>query len=291
MTFNEGMRIDTSTTSTGGGGGGRGIAVGGGVGGLAIMLIALFLGVDPGPVMQQPMGTSQAGPGYDLSKCKTGADANKYVECRVVATGNSVDSVWAQLLQGYKRPAMKLFKGQINTGCGAADSDVGPFYCPADYTAYFDTDFFQVLKDQFGSSGGPLAQEYVVAHEYGHHVQNLTGDLEKSQQGAKGATGGGVRSELQADCYAGVWAHFASITKQPGTDVTFLQPLTDRDIADALSAAASVGDDHIQKQATGRVNPHSWTHGSSAQRQKWFTVGYQTGDPNQCNTFAARDLG
>jgi len=291
MTFNEGMRIDTSTTSTGGGGGGRGIAVGGGVGGLAVMLIALFLGVDPGPVMQQPMGTSQAGAGYDLSKCKTGADANKYVECRVVATGNSVDSVWEQLLKGYKRPAMKLFKGQINTGCGAADSDVGPFYCPADYTAYFDTDFFQILKDQFGSSGGPLAQEYVVAHEYGHHVQNLTGDLEKSQQGAKGATGGGVRSELQADCYAGVWAHYASITKQPGTDVTFLQPLTDRDIADALSAAASVGDDHIQKQATGRVNPHTWTHGSSAQRQKWFTVGYQTGDPNQCNTFAARDLG
>jgi predicted metalloprotease len=297
MTFNEGMRIDTSTTSTRGGrGGGRGIAVGGGVGGLAIMLIALFLGVDPGPVLQQQSvgpGPSQGGQSsYDLSKCKTGADANKYVECRVVATGNSVDTVWEQLLPGYQRPKMTLFKGQINTGCGAADSDIGPFYCPADYTAYFDTDFFDVLKREFGSSGGPLAQEYVVAHEYGHHVQNLTGDLQKSQgRGAQGAQGAGVRSELQADCYAGVWAHYAAITKQPGTDVTYLQPLSDRDIADALSAAASVGDDHIQKQATGRVTPHTWTHGSSAQRQKWFTVGYQTGDPNKCDTFSARDLG
>lgn len=292
MTFNEGMRIDTSTTSTGGGGG-RGIALGGGIGGLAILLLALFLGVDPGPALQQPIGPSQGGgqSSYDLSKCKTGADANKFVECRVVATGNSVDSVWQQLLPGYKRPQMKLFKGQVQTGCGAADSDMGPFYCPADYTAYFDTDFFQVLKDQFGSSGGPLAQEYVVAHEYGHHVQNLTGDLRKSQKGAQGANGGGVRSELQADCYAGVWAHYAAITKQPGTDVTYLQPLTDKDIADALSAASSVGDDRIQKQATGRVNPESWTHGSSAQRQKWFTVGYQTGDPNKCDTFSAPNLG
>jgi predicted metalloprotease len=293
MTFNEGMRIDTSTTSTGGGGGGRGIAIGGGIGGLAILLLALFLGVDPGPVLQQPIGPQSQGgqSGYDLSKCKTGADANKFVECRVVATGNSVDGVWGQLLKGYQRPNMKLFKGQVNTGCGAADSDMGPFYCPADRTAYFDTDFFQVLKDRFGSSGGPLAQEYVVAHEYGHHVQNLTGDLRKAQQGVQGSQGNGVRSELQADCYAGVWAHYAAITKQPGTDVTYLEPLSDKDIADALSAASSVGDDRIQKAATGRVNPESWTHGSSAERQKWFTVGYQTGDPNKCDTFSARDLG
>ena len=293
MTFNEGMRIDTSTTSTGGGAG-RGIAIGGGVGGLAIVLLALFLGVDPGPVLsQQQIGQAQpqSGPTYDLSKCKTGADANKYVECLVVATGNSVDAVWEDLLRGYQRPNMKLFKGQIQTGCGPADSSVGPLYCPADRTAYFDTDFFQVLKTQFGSSGGPLAEEYVVAHEYGHHVQNLTGDLGKARQGAQGATGNGVRSELQADCYAGVWAHYAAITKQPGTDVTYLQPLSDKDIADALSAASSVGDDRIQEQATGRVNPESWTHGSSEQRQKWFTIGYQTGDPNQCNTFKAANLG
>ncbi|MGH3564114.1 MAG: neutral zinc metallopeptidase, partial [Mycobacterium sp.] len=169
--------------------------------------------------------------------------------------------------------------------------DVGPFYCPVDQTAYFDTDFFQVLRDQFGSSGGPLAQEYVVAHEFGHHVQNLRGALGRAQQGAQGATGNGVRTELQADCYAGVWAHYASITKQESTGVTFLQPLSDSDIADGLSAAASVGDDRIQQAATGYTNPESWTHGSSEQRQHWFTTGYQTGDPNRCDTFAARGLG
>ncbi|HEX9498778.1 MAG TPA: neutral zinc metallopeptidase, partial [Mycobacterium sp.] len=160
-----------------------------------------------------------------------------------------------------------------------------------DKTAYFDTDFFQVLVDQFGSSGGPLAQEYVVAHEYGHHVQDLKGDLGRAQQDPEGATGGGVRTELQADCYAGVWAHYAAITKQQSTGVPFLEPLSDKDIADALSAASSVGDDRIQKSATGRVNPESWTHGSSAERQKWFTVGYQTGDPNKCDTFATDNLG
>ncbi|MCW2691361.1 MAG: rane protein [Mycobacterium sp.] len=295
MTFNEGMQIDTSTSSSSGGsGGGRGIAIGGGLGGLLIVVVALFLGVDPGtviPQQQQGAGQDQIAPGFDLSQCKTGADANNIVQCRVVATGNSVDAVWQQLMPGYTRPRTRLFTGQVNTGCGPATSDVGPFYCPVDQTAYFDTDFFQVLVERFGSSGGPLAQEYVVAHEYGHHVQNLQGTLGRAQQGAQGAEGNGVRTELQADCYAGIWAHYAAITKQPGTDVTFLQPLTDKDIADALSAAASVGDDRIQQSATGRVNPESWTHGSSAERQKWFTIGYQTGDPNKCDTFNAPSLG
>jgi predicted metalloprotease len=230
-------------------------------------------------------------PGFDLSQCKTGEDANKIVECRVVATGNSVDGVWSQLLKGYTRPKVRLFSQQVNTGCGPATTDVGPFYCPVDKTAYFDTSFFQVLTDQFGSSGGPLAQEYVVAHEFGHHVQDLAGVLGRAQQGPGGSEGNGVRTELQADCYAGVWAHYAAITKQESTGVTFLEPLTDKDIADALSAASSVGDDRIQKSSTGRVNPETWTHGSSAERQKWFTTGYQTGDPNKCDTFSAGDLG
>jgi len=294
MTFNEGMQIDTTNISTGGGRGpGRGIAIGGGLGGLLIVVVALFLGVDPStvvPTEQIDTGGIEA-PGYDLTHCKTGADANKYVECRVAATTNSVDGVWSQIMPGYTAPKTMLFHGQVQTGCGPADSSVGPFYCPVDQTAYFDTDFFQVLVDQFGSSGGPLAQEYVVAHEYGHHVQNLRNVLGRAQQDPQGATGAGVRTELQADCYAGVWAHFASITKQPGTDVTYLEPLTDKDIADALSAASSVGDDRIQEQATGRVNPDSWTHGSSEQRQKWFTVGYQSGDADQCDTFDASNLG
>ncbi|MGV0852467.1 KPN_02809 family neutral zinc metallopeptidase [Mycolicibacterium phlei] len=297
MTFNEGMRIDTSTTSTSGGGRGpgRGIAIGGGMGGLLIVVVALLLGVDPSSVMpsQQQIGTDGVeAPGFDLSQCRTGEDANTITECRVVATANSLDGIWPQLLRGYQRPQVRLFTGFVETGCGAADSNVGPFYCPADQTAYFDVGFFDVLKDQFGSSGGPLAQEYVVAHEFGHHVQNLQGVLGRAHgPGAAGPTGAGVRTELQADCYAGVWAHYAAITKQEGTDVTFLKPLTDKDIADALSAAAAVGDDRIQKQATGRVNPEAWTHGSSAQRQKWFTEGYRTGDPGACDTFATNNLG
>ena len=183
MTFNEGIRIDTSNTSTsgggGGGGGGRGIAVGGGMVGLIILLLTLFLGGDPGSVLSQqaiePQGGVEA-PGFDLSQCRTGKDANDIIECRMIATGNSVDGVWSQLMKGYTPPHMKLFKDSTDTGCGPATTDVGPFYCPVDQTAYFDTGFFEVLVNQFGSSGGPLAQEYVVAHEYGHHVQNLLGE-------------------------------------------------------------------------------------------------------------------
>jgi uncharacterized protein len=284
------MQIDTSTASSSGGG--MRMAIGGGVGGLLILVVAMFLGIDPGGVVsQQPMDTrDDVAPGFDLSLCKTGADANKYVQCRVIATGNSVDAVWHQLMPSYTRPRLRLFTGSVNTGCGPATTAVGPFYCPVDQTAYFDTDFFQELVDKFGSSGGPFAQEYVVAHEYGHHVQQLQGVLGRSQQGAQGAGGNGVRTELQADCYAGIWAHYASTVKQKSTGVPYLEPLSDRDIADALSAAASVGDDRIQKEATGRVNPESWTHGSSAQRQHWFTVGYQTGDPNNCDTFDATNL-
>lgn len=290
------MRIDTSTASSSGGGGGpgRGIAVGGGVGGLLILVVALFLGVDPSTVPQQGQYGSQGvqAPGFDLSQCKTGADANAIPQCRVLATATSLDGIWPQLMPDYTRPGVHLFRDSVNTACGPATSEVGPFYCPADQTAYFDVGFFNILRDQFGSSGGPLAQEYVVAHEFGHHVQNLTGALRQSQgPGAAGPTGGGVRTELQADCYAGVWAHYAAITKQEGTDVTFLQPLTDKDIADALSAAAAVGDDRIQKQTTGRVNPEAWTHGSAAQRQKWFTEGYRTGDPQACDTFSTENLG
>jgi predicted metalloprotease len=295
MTFNQGMQIDTSHTSTsGGGGGGRVIAIGGGIGGLVIAVIALLLGADPGNVLssQQTVAQQPGAGAVDISMCKTGADANKYLQCRLIATGNSVDGVWSQLMgSGYQPPNMRLFTDSVYTGCGPATTSIGPFYCPVDKTAYFDTGFFKMLVDQFGSSGGPLAQEYVVAHEYGHHVQDLLGDIGRAQQGPQGANGNSVRTELQADCYAGVWAHYAAITKQQSTGVPYLEPLSDKDIADALSAAASVGDDRIQKQATGRINPEQWTHGSSAERQHWFTVGYQTGDPKQCDTFDAANLG
>jgi uncharacterized protein len=294
MTFNEGVQIDTSTTSSSGGGPGRGLAIGGGLGGLVIAVVAVLLGVDPGTVgLSGPQAGQQQQDvsGFDVSQCKTGADANKILGCRIIATGNSVDAVWTQLLgRQYTRPDIRLFHDAVNTACGGATTEVGPFYCPGDQTAYFDTDFFGVLVDQFGSSGGPLAQEYVVAHEFGHHVQDLLGDIGRAQQGAQGALGNGVRTELQADCYAGVWAHYASTVKQQSTGVPYLKPLTDKDIQDALSAANSVGDDWIQKRSTGRVTPDSFTHGTSEQRQHWFTVGYQMGDPKRCDTYDAADL-
>ena len=294
MSFREGMEIDTTPTSTSAGDGRR-IAIVGGIGGLLIVVVALFLGIDPGtvPPHQAEKGPGQGveGPPFDLSQCVTGEDANRFVQCRVVATTNSVDAVWKELLPGYNPPHITLFSREVPTGCGLVSFDFGPFYCPVDQTVYLDTNFLQVLVDYYGSSPGAVAQEYVVAHEYGHHVQNLQGLVGRRQQDAQGAQGAGVRTELQADCYAGVWAHYAPFTKEQSTGVPFLEPLTAEDIADALSAASAVGDDRIQRAATGTVNPESWKHGSSAQRQRWFAVGYQTGDPSKCDTFATNDLG
>ncbi|MGW0175356.1 KPN_02809 family neutral zinc metallopeptidase [Rhodococcus sp. NPDC003322] len=304
MTFNEGTRIDSGRVQVGGGGGGGGrggkFALGGGLGGLVVLVLALLLGGNPGTLLGNLSGatdSSQLGTGAvdTLQNCETGADANRDVNCRVAFTAASLDSVWGQQLEAqtgtrYVEPGVMLFSGAVNTGCGTATSEVGPFYCPADTTAYFDTSFFQLLVDQYGSSGGPLAQEYVVAHEVGHHIQNQLGDIGRAQTDPQGPESGAVRTELQADCYAGIWAHYAD--NQPGPDggAPFLKPLSQSDIKDALSAASSVGDDRIQKAATGRVNPEGWTHGSAEQRQKWFLTGYKTGKVADCNTYAARDL-
>lgn len=299
MSFNDGVTIDTSGASSGGGGRGRGpVMIGGGLGTIVIVIIALLFNISPDEILGggDPAQSRSTVTGGDAiaRKCKTGADANKYVDCRVVATYDSLNTYWKPVAEQsniqYTKPKLKLFSVQTNTGCGAATSEVGPFYCPTDQTIYIDTTFYDVLEQQFGSSGGPLAQEYVIAHEFGHHIENLQGVLVASQQDPKGADSGAVRIELMADCYAGVWTRHATTTKDPDTGLTFLKPLSQQDIDDALSAASAVGDDRIQQKMQGRVNPESWTHGSSSMRQHWFTTGYQSGDPGQCNTLKATNL-
>ena len=176
-----------------------------------------------------------------------------------------------------------LFTQSVSTGCGSATSATGPFYCPPDQIIYVDVTFFDELESRFGASGGPLAQMYVVAHEWGHHVQNLAGTLQAAQDGQTGPTSNSVRTELQADCFAGAWVGEAANTEDDN-GVTFLQQPTAADVADALSAAAAVGDDRIQEATQGQVSPHTFTHGSSEQRQAWFTTGYEQG-PAACDTF------
>ncbi|WP_045732256.1 neutral zinc metallopeptidase [Pseudarthrobacter chlorophenolicus] len=295
MSFNDNVQLDPSQVQDRRGMG-RGVKVGGGIGGGLVLLVALLLGIDPnllggltgGGTGEQPQTQGSA------PACSTGADADARLDCRITGTVNSLNAFWPGYLQQYNvqypRPEAVIFTGGTNTGCGAATSEVGPFYCPTDTTAYFDPGFFQELVDRFGSSGGPLAQEYVVAHEFGHHIQNVLGDLGRAQQDPQGPESGSVRTELQADCYAGLWAKYASTTPNPDTGQPYLEPLRQQDINDALSAAASVGDDRIQKAATGRVSPEGWTHGSSEERQRWFARGFESGDIKQCDTFSAPSL-
>ncbi|MGV9746459.1 KPN_02809 family neutral zinc metallopeptidase [Rhodococcus zopfii] len=296
MTFNDGARIEAGRVRRGGGGRGGKMAVGGGVGGIIVLILVLLFGGDPGSLLGSGTADPNAGSGAAGSEdCQTGADANSDVNCRVEYTVGSLDLVWQQQLDqqtgvAYVRPEVQLFSGSVGTGCGNATSEVGPFYCPADQTAYFDTSFFQELVTRFGSSGGPLAQEYVVAHEFGHHLQTQLGDIGRAQADPRGPESGAVRTELQADCYAGVWAYHADKMVDPDTGQPFLVPLTDNDVRDALSAASAVGDDRIQAAATGRVNPEAWTHGSSEQRQKWFLAGYRSGEVGACDTYSAPNL-
>jgi predicted metalloprotease len=286
MTFNPNAELDPSqvTDVRGRRVGGRGLAIGGGTIGIILTIAYLLLGGNPAdlgiggnnPAIIGPESTQLA------TECRTGQDANRRADCRIVGYVNSVQAFWTEEFSRvgdrYEPSNTVLYTDAVSTGCGSATAQVGPFYCPADKRVYLDLGFFADLQTRFGAKGGPFAEAYVVAHEYGHHVQDLTGVL-STGSGQAGAEGESVRTELQADCLAGIWANHAAETG-------YLQPLTEGDIAQSLDAASAVGDDRIQAQTQGQVNPESWTHGSSAKRQQWFLVGYQEGTTAECDTFS-----
>jgi predicted metalloprotease len=270
-----------------GGLGGIPLPVGGGIGGIILLLIVVgiiyFTGGLGGGGGSQP-GVNEPGASSDLATaCQTGEDANARLDCRIVGYVNSINAYWqdegaAQVGVSYRPAVTTLFTDSVSTGCGEASTDVGPFYCPADDYVYIDLGFFDTLT-QLGAANAPLAQAYVVAHEYGHHIQDLAGTLQRAADGETGPTSNQVRVELQADCYAGVWTANA-------VDTEYIEPITQSELQAAIQTAEAVGDDRIQSKTQGQVSPETWTHGSAAQRQAWFETGYRSGDPTTCDTFS-----
>jgi len=292
MQYRDDARIDHSRVRYGGGGRRRGgLAIGGGAGGIVLLLLALFfgdrLGFDPLALLE---GDTQAETqqSEDRPDCRTAGDIESNRECRWDDYYVALDDYWAGVVEGYRSPEMTLFSGQVSTACGAGSSEMGPFYCPGDQTIYLDALFLGELLNRLGAEGGDAAELYVVGHEWGHHISNLTGDMERARarNDGSGPTSGQVRLELQADCYAGVFFH--NTASDPDSPV---EEITVDDLLRIADAAAAVGDDHIQKQQGGRVVPESWTHGSSAMRQHWVEVGHRSGDPRSCNTLDTDALG
>jgi predicted metalloprotease len=267
--------------------GGAGVA---GLGGIAILLLSLFTGNDLTGLLGGPGTTTSNDPGTSIENCDTGADANEDDACRLVFGQKVLDGYWTDVVDGYRAPQLVIVDGQAGTACGTASNATGPFYCPPEETIYVDPTFFGILRQQFGAQAGDLAQLYVLAHEYGHHIQQLTGIFDSYPNNGTGPESNGVRTELQADCYAGAWMAAAAKEKD-ANGVAYLKEPTQAQLNDALNAAATVGDDHIQEQSSGRSNPETWTHGSSEQRQRWLTTGYEDG-VGACDTFSisGRDL-
>ena len=310
MRFNPKARIDNSQVQERGGGGGFGGGLGGsgmrlpipsggggkaGLGGFLVILLLVVLSQCMGQDIfssNAPDSSHQGTQG--TTSCKTGADANASESCAINLITNSVQNYWSQAYeqqvgQPYQDIQTVKYSGATDSGCGQASSSIGPFYCPNDQRVYIDTSFMKdMLEGQLGAKGGPFALAYVVAHEYGHHVENQLGLLgkAKTQQGPKSDS---VKIELMADCLAGAWAKSAqTTTDQAGNKI--IEDLTQDDIARAIDAAKAVGDDRIQKESSGRVNPDAWTHGSSQQRVDWFNVGLKDGTIQACNTFSAGAL-
>ena len=261
------------------------VGVGGmGVGGIVLALIGYFVfGIDPSTTSQVLGGVQGE---QQVGQAGSPADeAGRFVD--VVETSNA--DVWGQVFKQaggqYKPPAaIVLYDQATGTGCGMGQAAMGPFFCPADQKIYLDLTFWNELESKFGAKGD-FARAYVISHEIGHHIQHQTGMMDRAgKMGAKGAESGAVRLELQADCYAGVWARHA-----PAASGGQIQ-LEPGDIEEGMGAASAVGDDNIQRQTRGKVVPDSFTHGSSAQRMAWFRKGYDGGDPNACDTFSARSL-
>jgi predicted metalloprotease len=302
MRYRESGRLDTSGVQDRRGGGGRGLAVGGGglglVGVLVLVLFQVLGGGDgggAGAALGQlgSLGEGQTADNGQLAEqCRTGEDANESVDCAVVADIESIQDYWSGALgDRYVPTETVFFSGSVQTGCGGATSGSGPFYCPADQLVYIDLSFFDQLQQQFGAEGGLFVNAYVIAHEYGHHVQDLLGTNQQVPQGATGPESGTVRLELQADCYAGTWANHAETVPDESGEPLIAEITTD-DVDRALDAAGRIGDDFIQRElGGGTVDQDTFTHGSSEQRQRWFTTGYQSGDPAQCDTFGTDDLG
>ena len=294
MRFRRGAQLDTGqvTDVRGRSVGAGGIAVGGGGLGVVALVVYLLLTLLSGgsgglPGQLAPLDQTQVGQGSTPSaidqECRTGADANRRDDCRIVGVVNSVQRFWTDVFQRsgkhYQDVNTVFFTDQVQTGCGVATSQVGPFYCPADKLVYIDLGFFDELHSRFGASNGPFVQAYVIAHEYGHHVQDQLGVLDSIRGSRQGAESKSVRSELQADCYAGVWAKHA-------VDTGLVEQIPQSDINEGLDAAAAIGDDRIQAETQGQVNPETWTHGSSEQRRRWFSQGYEQGKPAACDTFS-----
>ncbi|MCI7550739.1 MAG: neutral zinc metallopeptidase [Actinomycetaceae bacterium] len=299
MTFNDNITLDTSGVSRGGGG--RGVAIGGGLGGFGVVAAIIYFlvtGQVPAGIVGDDYQTAQPGGSDNVTafeeQCRTGLDANRDPNCRLIAGKNSLDALWDEQLPAeagipYVSAHLTLFDGATQTACGTGTSQMGPFYCPGDQTVYIDVSFFNQLT-QMGAENSSLAQLYILAHEWGHHIQNQLGILGQINHQDLGENGSMVRSELQADCLAGVWINRASGTIDPDTGVAFLQEPTQEQLRSALAAAQAVGDDTIYENAGMRANPDNFSHGSAESRMKWLDNGMRGGTIASCDTWRPATL-